>query len=368
MRNDEQSKTIKGIILGVVIILMIYIIPHMGIGGNKVEKVRQKIEEILLEKYGEEFVVDRIGMRSAAGEKFYQARIYPKAIVGTDKEGDKYYYKRASVDIETFGGLKGVADTYGVVRMNNEAEEYLKEKAIELFGKRIRLKVDVDYERKSGVIFVTYYVSDFKKRLKEIREMPDKRRMKLNLYIYIFDKIDNDEEKEKRRREIFEYIGYLKKEGIFEYLEMGVIFIDERVLTPSYKKYEGEIFITKKKEVKVEGKTVYLPPMKLRKEMSKVLGEELKEMSEDERINNMENINKENLSYKGIRKYNSQYQTWIYSVEMLKANYNTNYEKYKKEEKLNHYNFNTLEEILLGKSFRYIYIDKNEKGDVINGK
>lgn len=56
-------------------------------------------------------------------------------------------------------------------------------------------------------------------------------------YIYIFDRIENEKEKEERREQIFDFVQYLKEEGLFRYLEMGVIFIDEQVLAPSYHKY-----------------------------------------------------------------------------------------------------------------------------------
>jgi len=364
MRNDEQNKKVKGIILGVVIILVIYIIPNMGIGGNKVEKVRQKIEESLLKDYGEKFEVDRIGIRSANGKKFYQARIYPKVHIEKNGTRDSYYYASASIDIGTFGKLEEVADDYIDKKISEELEEYLLPKVEGLFGKKVRLKGQMKYEMKQeNGDWGWYSLRSFKKMLKETIKNPESKRLELTLYIYIFDKIDNEEEKEKRRREIFEYIGYLKKEGLFEYLEMGVIFIDERVLTPSYKKYEGEIFITKKDEVEVEGKTVYLPPMKLRKEMSKVLGEELKEMSEDKVINNMDMIRKSDLRGFENLKYNLQCYCILTSIEMMKIQPYGEYEKEKEKNKLNIHQYNKINNIEIIENSEYIYINKNEGED-----
>jgi len=359
MRNDEQNKTVKGIILGVVIILVIYIIPNMGIGGNKVEKVRQKIEESLLEKYGEEFIVDRIGMRNAAGEKFYQARIYPKAIVGTDKEGDKYYYSTASIEIKIFGQLYDCGDNYSDIKRNDDVEKYLQPKIKSIFGEKVRLKVNAVHKvTGDGSWWAEYGSSSLKEMNKKLKKDPEHNRLELTLYIYIFDKIDNEEEKEKRRREIFEYIGYLKKEGLFEYLEMGVIFIDERVLTPSYKKYEGEIFITKKDEVEVEGKTVYLPPMKLRKEMSKVLEEEVSKMSEDELTESMKAIQKSNLEYVNgseYLRYSNQSRFWIESIRYLKEiNKYGGYRKALKNKTLNRHYYKTIDDLEYRKYNYYI--------------
>ncbi len=114
--------------------------------GNDSEKVRSKIEKHLYEKYGEEFVVDRIGTRSSGGQEYYQARIYPKSIIGTNKEGDSYYYASSSIKIKPFGRLGGVGDSYSFINRNDDVENYLLPKAKELFGERIRLKVDVKHE------------------------------------------------------------------------------------------------------------------------------------------------------------------------------------------------------------------------------
>ncbi|MGM0508828.1 MAG: hypothetical protein ACQERZ_06620, partial [Fusobacteriota bacterium] len=210
-----KEKEVNKLILSTIALVFIYILYQIGIMlfGHDAEKARVKIKEHLKNKYGEEFVVDRVGTRSSQGEEFYQARIYPESIIGTKKEGDKYYYKRASIEKLPFGKLSGVADTYSEVKMNQEAENYILPKAKEIFGNRVRLKSDVEYRRWRGEDFyVRYIVSDFQKRLQEIRDMPKKRRIELELYVYIFDRIDDDKEKEKRREEIFEFIQYLKKE------------------------------------------------------------------------------------------------------------------------------------------------------------
>src|SRR5690554_1548920 len=93
--------------------------------GGDIERVRTKIEKHLSEKYGEEFVVDQIGTRSSMGEKFYQARIYPESIIGTNKEWDDYYYASASVNKYPLGRLGGVGDSYPLVNLKLGIEEYL---------------------------------------------------------------------------------------------------------------------------------------------------------------------------------------------------------------------------------------------------
>jgi hypothetical protein len=133
-------------------------------GKPKEEQIRKRMEQHLYEKYGEEFVVDRIGTRSANNQKFYQARICPKSIIGTEKEGDSYYYASSSINIDSFGRLdKKVGDSHDIVMFNEGIENYLLPKARELFGKRIRLKSDSKYLKNvNGTLFWAFQ-HDFEK-------------------------------------------------------------------------------------------------------------------------------------------------------------------------------------------------------------
>jgi hypothetical protein len=363
--DDKRRETIaKGlmVVLGLVVVVLVIVLPIMykaSTIGHSSDKIREKMEAALYEKYGEEFVVDRIGSRTANGKEFYQARIYPKSIIGTPKEGDKYYYASASVNKESFGKLGGVGDSYPLVNLKLGIEDYLMPKAKGLFGERVLMNIEAHYKRREpgNVTFWGYKVNSFKEARKLIAEDPENRMIELELYLYVFDRIEDEVEKEQRRKEIFDFVQYLKEEGLFEYLELGVIFIDERVLAPSYKEFDREIFFSDKVEEVVEGETVYLPPLELRKEMSEKLQKEVDKMSEEELLASMKKIRKSDLSYKGIRKENSQYQERIYSVGMLEVNYGSSYRKYKKNNKLEHYYYKDISDIELVNNLEYVYIN-----------
>lgn len=354
MKDKQKKGWILGLVIAVIIVLapMIYQSMPTITGGNDVEKVRTKIEKDLYQKYGEEFVVDRIGTRTALDEKFYQARIYPKSIIGTPRERDKYYYGNASVDILSFGRLDGVADDYGVIKMNEEAEKYLSPKVEELFGKRLLLKTDIKYKELEDGSYIRYLESGFKDKLKEVKNNSETRRMEVELYIYIFDRIEDKVEKEERRKEIFDFVQYLKKESLFKYLEMGVIFIDERVLAASYSEFKREIYYADTVKKYIEGKTVYLPPTELRNKMSKELQKEIDDMSEEELLANMRKIRKSTLSYDGIREYNGQYQSWIYSIGMLEEKYSSSITEEDRNRK-----YDKVSDVELDRYKKYIYIN-----------
>ena len=345
-------KTQKKIILLLMLILLMITATACMSPSN--EELKAKIKEKLYEEYGEEFVVDRIGSRSSRGQKFYQARFYPKSIVGTSKEKDDYYHGEASIEKELFG-FSGVGDDYGEIRRNIEIEKELLGKVKKLFGKRTLLKVEQRYEkRNSNGYFVSYLDPSYEEVMKRIEKEPNNHRLLLELYVYVFDRIEDKTEKEKRRKDIFEFVQYLKDEGLFEYLEMGVIFIDERALASSYDRFSRKIFFSDKVEKVVEGEKVELPPMKLRTKMSKELQKEINQMSEKELLANMKEIKKEELSYENLDKYYATHYGFIYSVGMLKEKYGSSYEEYKKKGTLGHYYYKEKSEVKIGENLEYI--------------
>ncbi|MBM7556402.1 hypothetical protein JOC47_001245 [Halanaerobacter jeridensis] len=342
-------------------------------GSHNKEAVRAKIKDYLYEKYGEEFVVDRIGQRRRRGDVFYQARIYPEAIIGTNKWWDDYYYASASVAKKSFGRLGGVGDSYSYVMMNKTGEEYLLPKVKDIFGDRVRLKVDSEIEiwgREDVIVkeyrkrdpssdgtdsFIGYKESDFKKAKERVVNDPEKNRLFLDLDVYIFDRIEDDNEKEKRRKDIFEFVQYLKEEGLFEYLEMRIVFVDERVLANSYDEFEREVNSSHKvrKYIEEENTMVELPPEDLRKEMSRKLEKEIDGMSEEELLANMEGIRKDELNYDDLRKWNSQYQCLIYSIGILEEKYPTSLEQNPDVAR----EYEKFKDVGIGPNLEYVYIE-----------
>ena len=291
-------KTLKNIFLVFLCLLSI-----IACGTSKEEKVKNQMETYLREKYGEEFVVDMIGLRSANEEKFYQARIYPKSIIGTPREDDDYYYGSASIDVDSFGKLdKDTGDDYSFIKFNDDTENYLLPKAKELFGDKIRIKVDASlkirdteeiikkaYEKigvinyQSQNIFLEYKESHFKNAKQRIIDNPRDNRLELNIYIYVFNKIDDEKEKEERREQLFEFLQYLRSEGLDRYLAIDCNFMDDIVLAPSFqdKKYILELSDDKEEKASIEKK----------------LREEVEKIDEKEILKNIEKIRKSDFEY-----------------------------------------------------------------------
>jgi hypothetical protein len=345
-------------------------------GKPSEEKVRSQMEKYLYEKYGEEFVVDRIGMRSANEQKFYQARIYPKSIIGTEKEGDDYYYASASIDVNSFGRLdKEAGDDYSFIRFNDDTEKFLLTKAKELFGERVRLKVDASLKirdtediikevyARMGVknyepqnIFLEYKEHEFSKAHKRIRENPIDNRLELTLYLYLFDRIDSEEEKEERREQIFEFIQYLKVEGLFEYTNIQVNIVDERVLANSYRTFrQNERNVRKEKfprnDIYIKEGYIKLPPLEFRKKMTEVLTRELEKMTEEELMKNMNRIKKEEMGL--LEEFTGNSLQYLFNIPS---------EKYAKKNNVKFIEIKSKKDIDIGRGlavYFYTYIEKN---------
>ena len=314
-------------------------------GRPSEEQVRSQMEKYLYEKYGEEFVVDRIGMRSANEQKFYQARIYPKSIIGTEKEEDSYYYGSASLDIDSFGRLsKGVGDSYWEIKMNDDAENYLFPKAKELFGERIRLKTSVKYQERieDSKYFAWYKKSDFKEVLNNAREDQENRiRLELTLYLYIFNRIDSEEEKEERREQIFEFIQYLKVEGLFEYTKFFITFTDEIILSPNFEKYEWTLNNREEERIEIEKK----------------IREDLINIDKKDLIGNINSIRKNDLKVNRNGRFNqfNQSDFFVISMEMLKIDKYGRMDEAKINNTIENHYYNNKEDIEYSESEEYIF-------------
>ena len=193
-------------------------------------EAKEVLSKHLIERYGEEFEIGYMGRRSDEKEMWYEAEIYPSKYVGTIKERDKYYRESGTVNVEKgiFGEKLGKAgDTYGIVKVNESAEEFYGKKLKELFGNNVLQVYDIWFNR---------ILEDYS--FENIIKVSDEERTALIIKggIYIFGRVENDEEREWYRKQIYEFIQFMKETGTFEYVDLGINVIDERELISNPKK------------------------------------------------------------------------------------------------------------------------------------
>ncbi|MEH1738986.1 hypothetical protein V6948_02190 [Fusobacterium varium] len=203
--------------------------------GRKVtsEEAEEKIAQHMYERYGEEFEVGYAMIDGyTKGDRdvtWYEARVTPIRYIGTPKYRDKYYKAVGTVMVkkkmfrEEFGITR---DTYSNVMLKESANEFYGKKLKELFGENYLsvLEVTGSYSDKS---------KNFEGSVKLTKEKGD--RLYINGGIYIFGRVENDEDREWYRKQIYEFIQFMKETGTFEYVDLDIMILDERVLTKEFR-------------------------------------------------------------------------------------------------------------------------------------
>ena len=256
-------------VLGMIILILTGCLSE----SDRAERVLQKH---LKERYGEEFVIYGMGKRAGNVRRWYEAAVvYPKSYIGTRKENDSYYWGKGFVELNN--GMKG-GDTYGGVLLNESANKFYGKKLKELFGENYLAVIDVKGP---------YSNRDFEKEMesrrisleKELGGIPPE----IAGGIYIFGRVENDKDREWYRKQIYEFIQFMKETGTFEYVDLDISIMDERILTSNSEKLVEEL--------KFKDKDMDAWRKRRRKVMAKI-NRDFEKMSQDEKLDKINSINK----------------------------------------------------------------------------
>ena len=291
-------------------------------------EAKEALSKHLIERYGEEFEIGYMGRRSDGKEMWYEAEIYPSKYVGTIKERDKYYKESGTVNVEKgiFGEKLGFAgDTYGIVKINESAEEFYEKKLKELFGDNVLQVYDIKFNR----VLKDYSFENIIKVWKE-----EGVRLTIRGGIYIFGRVENDEDREWYRKQIYEFIQFMKETGTFEYVDLNFTISDERVL--SYKFQENKELKEKIMNMRKKANNYSAFFRKRNELMKKIDGNKITQKEREEILNN---INRGNFSSKNFPEFsggNTIFYKKLYSPKYIESH------NLKDKEKIE---YNTLEEM-----------------------
>ena len=212
----------------IAVILIISLFFLSGCVTSEEEKAYIELSRYLEKTYGEEFYVSPITHKQGRFGWYYEAyKVYPKSYTGTSKEYDNYYHGKGFVyPRENFRG----GDTYGKVLLNESANEFYLPKLKELFGENVLpvLNIEGYYEK-------TDFQEEMARRREFYKEDPDGEFFPISGGIYIFGRVENDEDREKYREEIYKFLSFMKETGTFEYVDLDILVIDERILLDEFK-------------------------------------------------------------------------------------------------------------------------------------
>ncbi|MEQ3308836.1 hypothetical protein AAA294_15295 [Fusobacterium varium] len=286
--------------------------------GRKVtsEEAEEKIAQHMYERYGEEFEVGYAMIDGyTKGDRdvtWYEARVTPIRYIGTPKYTDSYYRAVGTVMVkkkmfrEEFGITR---DTYSNVMLKESANEFYGKKLKELFGENYLsvLEVTGSYSDKS---------KNFEGSVKLTKEKGD--RLYISGGIYIFGRVENDEDREWYRKQIYEFIQFMKETGTFEYVDLDIEVIDEKVLSENFKNNEilkNNLLENRKSWEKDEKDT------KNYRDTKKLFLKEIK-VNSNEILKNINEINKSQIKKNSLdwSYYNLLLYTKIYSLKYIKSN------------------------------------------------
>ena len=324
-------------ILGMIILLFTGCLSE----EDRAEKV---LEKHLKERYGEEFVIYGMGKRAGNVRRWYEAAVvYPKSYIGTRKENDSYYWGKGFIELNN--GMKG-GDTYGKVLLNESANEFYGKKLKELFGENYLAVIDVKGP---------YSNRDFEKEM-------ESRRISLEKElggIYIFGRVENDKDREWYRKQIYEFIQFMKETGTFEYVDLSFYILDERILTKQFEEI-APLLIKKIGECKNSKEFI-----EYRSEILAKLNHEAEKITSKDKKDKIDNYSKSairefnNDSYTG---YCTLYHTVVRSVKFLEVE--TRLSMYKKLEYNSKKNIQLLNTIqIIFKEYEREKLYNNEWGD-----
>lgn len=290
-------------------------------------KLTSNPQKILLnhleKKYNKEFIIAFDGERSDGRSKWYEAEIYPKELEGTTREYDKYYWAKGFVE-QGKGG-----DTYGKVLLNESANEFYLPKLKELFGENVLPVLDL-----KGAYDSTDYEEEMKLRRKLFEKDSTGKYLPLSGGIYIFGRVESDKDREWYRKQIYEFVQFMKQTGTFEYVDLGVVIWDERVLSEEFRTND-EL----RREILVARNTIKDDKefIKERKRLMKQTDESMKKLTKEEKEQVLNNYIKsdiygENNNVDRIFSKNYFLSTKIYSPKYIESQglrhrEKTNYEK-----------------------------------------
>ncbi|MGL5149408.1 MAG: hypothetical protein ACRC7N_02405 [Clostridium sp.] len=194
------------------ILILFFMVGILSLRGIK--SPEEIIKNYMKEKYNEEFIIKFMGKRD--GE--IVADVLPKKYLGTRKEYDEYY--ESAVFLAPDGDI---GDNYGGVLLNESANEYFRGKLEELFGKNILpvLKLEGGYDFPD-------FKKEMEKRQKKFIKYPNGIFSPLSGGIYIFGRVESEADREHYRKQIYEFIQFLKAEGMFDYVDINFYVKDER--------------------------------------------------------------------------------------------------------------------------------------------
>lgn len=326
--------------------LLIIVLLFTSCGRVTEQEARKALSEHLKTRYNEEFNIGLIGRRSDDRDTWYQAKIYPKKYEGTTREYDEYYHRNGNVNIKKgiFGeSIDYVGDTYRIVLMNESANKFYLPKLKELFGENVLPVLDINIAELS---IYPEFLTEMKERMKTGGHP------QIKGGIYIFGRVESDEDREWYRKQIYEFVQFMKETGTFEYVAMQIKILDERCLTNYFDRNKKELLEAKQKY------TTSKDYLDFRENFFKKSNNEYEQMTQEEKNIKMDSFNKGEFNDYGNNTYFSLYHMGLTSPKFKDS---------EPRDKSRRKEYNNISDVQLLNSVKIMYGEyyRADNGDII---
>lgn len=227
--NKKRNIYIE-ILCGIILILLLGNAYMRNVYDTK-KTVTKKMKAYLREKYKEDFEIYALRLVNGG----YSAYIIPSNDVNTPKGDDDFY--EATVAMRTkpiyflgqhmFNLHKDLIDTQWRVEVKEKFNSLIGKEIEKLFGKNyltaLEMKLTRDLLKKEKF---SHTMTE-----EDIQKILTRNEIEISGGIYIFGRVENEVNREYYRKQIYEFIQYLKAENMFDYVEMTIHIVDERFLT-----------------------------------------------------------------------------------------------------------------------------------------
>lgn len=317
MMNKKRNIYVE-ILCGIVLVLILGNSYMRNFYDTK-KTVTKKMKTYLKEKYKEDFEI--YALRSINGG--YTAYIIPSNDVNTPKGDDDFYeatvaMRTKSIDFlgqHMFNLHKDLIDTQWRVEVKEKFNSLIGNEIEKRFGKNyltaLEMKLTRDILKKEKF---SHTMTE-----EDIRKILNRNELEISGGIYIFGRVENESDREYYRKQIYEFIQYLKAENMFDYAYIGIAIVDERFLAKDFSKEEFlELYSqdTSKTKEKYREK---------RRELIKKYNDSYKQTSEEYKQQKLASIRKSDLFGErpiGIDKYtgrNRLLSSGVYGDKYIKS-------------------------------------------------
>ncbi|MGL5023951.1 MAG: hypothetical protein ACRC5S_11665 [Cetobacterium sp.] len=239
--NKKRNIYIE-ILCGIILILLLGNAYMRNVYDTK-KTVTKKMKAYLREKYKEDFEI--YALRPVNGG--YSAYIIPSNDVNTPKGDDDFY--EATVAMRTkpiyflgqhmFNLHKDLIDTQWRVEVKEKFNSLIGKEIEKLFGKNyltaLEMKLTRDLLKKEKF---SHTMTE-----EDIQKILTRNEIEISGGIYIFGKVESEEDREYYRKQIYEFIQYLKAENMFDYVNITLSVTDERLLSKEFNQSNDKIIL-----------------------------------------------------------------------------------------------------------------------------